>query len=98
MKKLVLGLLAACLLFPLQGEAQRRKNTTPEFPEKLYSSLEYRLVGPFRGGRSAAVTGVPGEPDLFYFGAAGGGVWRTQNGGKTWENISDGYLADPSVL
>jgi len=58
----------------------------------LYSALEYRLIGPFRGGRSAAVTGVPGKPDLFYFGATGGGVWRTTNGGREWENISDGYF------
>jgi photosystem II stability/assembly factor-like uncharacterized protein len=50
------------------------------------------LIGPFRGGRSAAVTGVPGKPDLFYFGATGGGVWRTTNGGREWENISDGYF------
>jgi photosystem II stability/assembly factor-like uncharacterized protein len=58
----------------------------------LYSSLEYRLVGPFRGGRSAAVTGVPEEPNLFYFGAAGGGVWKTTDGGRSWENISDGFF------
>ena len=62
------------------------------YDESLYDALEYRLVGPFRGGRSAAVTGVPNKPNLFYFGATGGGVWRTQNGGRTWENISDGYF------
>ena len=57
-----------------------------------YSSLEYRLLGPFRGGRSAAVTGVPGQPSTFYFGATGGGVWKTTDGGNTYENISDGYF------
>ena len=93
---------------PLQ--AQKRKSTTPDpFPEALYSSLEYRLVGPFRGGRSAAVTGVPGAPNLFYFGATGGGVWKTIDGGRSWENISDGYFggsigavevakSDPNVI
>ena len=60
--------------------------------DSLYASLEYRLIGPFRGGRSAAVTGVPGKPDLFYFGATGGGVWRSTTGGREWENISDGYF------
>ena len=71
--------------------------------------LEYRLIGPFRGGRSAAVTGVSGQPDLFYMGSTGGGIWRTTNGGKTWENISDGYFggsigavevskSDPNVI
>ena len=58
----------------------------------LYSSLEFRNIGPFRGGRSATVTGVPGQPLLYYFGAAGGGVWRTKDGGQTYENISDGHF------
>ena len=92
--------------------AQKKGNkatTAAAFPEALYSSLEYRSVGPFRGGRSAAVTGVPGEPNLFYFGAAGGGVWKTTDGGRSWENISDGYFggsigavevakSDPNVI
>ncbi len=62
------------------------------YDEKLYDALEYRLIGPFRGGRSAAVTGVPNKPNLFYFGATGGGVWKTIDGGRTWENISDGFF------
>ncbi len=100
------------ILFSISLSAQRRKKTstpTVQFPEELYSSLEYRLVGPFRGGRSAAVTGVPGEPNLFYFGATGGGVWKTENGGRTWGNISDGFFggsigaievskSDPNVI
>ncbi len=53
-------------------------------------SLEWRQVGPFRGGRSAAVTGLPNHPDTYYFGATGGGVWKTLDGGRTWSNISDG--------
>ncbi|WP_299608866.1 glycosyl hydrolase [uncultured Aquimarina sp.] len=79
------------------------------YKEELYNALEYRLVGPFRGGRSAAVTGVPGKPNLFYFGATGGGVWKTTDGGRTWENISDGFFggsvgsisvskSDPNVI
>ena len=60
--------------------------------ETSYSNLEYRLIGPFRGGRSAAVTGVPNKPNLFYFGATGGGVWKTTDGGRAWENISDGFF------
>lgn len=104
--------LLAFFLVPNTSEAQRNKKsnaTTIQYPEDLYSSLDYRLVGPFRGGRSAAVTGVPGEPNLFYFGAAGGGVWKTLDGGRTWENISDGYFggsigavevakSDPNVI
>ncbi|MAQ76853.1 MAG: glycosyl hydrolase [Aquimarina sp.] len=79
------------------------------YDEKLYDALEYRLIGPFRGGRSAAVTGVPDKPNLFYFGATGGGVWKTTDGGRTWENISDGFFggsigsiavakSDPNVI
>ena len=55
------------------------------FDEAYYKNVEYRLVGPFRGGRSAAVTGVPNKPNLFYFGATGGGVWKTTNGGRPFQ-------------
>jgi len=60
--------------------------------EETYSSLEWRNIGPFRGGRSCAVTGVPGKPNLYYFGAAGGGIWKTEDGGRSWGNISDGFF------
>ncbi len=60
------------------------------FDDSLYSALHFRCIGPFRGGRSAAVTGVPGEPAKFYFGGTGGGVWKTTDAGTTWINISDG--------
>ena len=77
--------------------AQRRKKSktttnTVQFDKSLYAGLSWRSIGPYRGGRSAAVTGVPGKPTLFYMGATGGGVWRTTDGGQTWENISDGYF------
>ncbi|MGA0435413.1 MAG: WD40/YVTN/BNR-like repeat-containing protein, partial [Flavobacteriales bacterium] len=58
----------------------------------LEEGLEFRCIGPFRGGRSAAVTGVENDPMTFYMGATGGGVWKTTNGGTTWFNISDGYF------
>jgi len=90
------------LLSPTQINAQT-------INEDQYDALEYRLVGPFRGGRSAAVTGVPNQPNLFYFGATGGGIWKTTDGGRHWENISDGYFggsigaitvskSDPNVI
>ncbi|MGB3591489.1 MAG: glycosyl hydrolase [Nonlabens sp.] len=76
------------------GWAQTSQLQLPEPPpsQALYESQGFRLLGPFRGGRSAAVTGVPGKPNLFYFGATGGGVWKTVNGGRTWSNISDGFF------
>jgi photosystem II stability/assembly factor-like uncharacterized protein len=61
------------------------------FPDEL-RALEWREVGPYRGGRSAAVTGIPDDRQTFYFGATGGGVWKTRNGGTTWTNVSDGYF------
>ena len=60
--------------------------------EVLFDSLKFRNIGPFRGGRSAAVAGVRGNPMLYYMGAAGGGVWKTADGGSTWKNISDGFF------
>lgn len=56
----------------------------------LYSGLSWRQIGPFRGGRIAAVTGVPSEPETYYLGAALGGVWKTTDGGKRWSPIFDG--------
>jgi photosystem II stability/assembly factor-like uncharacterized protein len=77
-------LMATCVLLSVDAGAQ--------IDPALYENLEYRSVGPNRGGRSAAVTGVPGQPDLYYMGATGGGVWRTTDSGGNWENISDGYF------
>ncbi len=56
---------------------------------KLYQGLHWRLVGPFRGGRTVSVAGIPGNPNVYYFGAVGGGVWKTTNGGVTWNPVFD---------
>ncbi len=97
--KIYLSILIGCivLLMPQESEAQKKKKKQNEeapvqYKESLYEGLEYRLIGPFRGGRSAAVTGVPGTPNLFYFGSTGGGIWKTLDGGRSWDNISDGYF------
>ena len=74
------------------SQRKSRKNNTLSFSENIYGSINYRSIGPFRGGRSSAVTGVKNKPDLYYFGATGGGVWKTEDGGKTYKNISDGYF------
>ena len=55
----------------------------------LFQDLRWRLIGPFRGGRVLAVSGVPGEPDHFYFGSVNGGVWESRNAGRTWRPIFD---------
>jgi photosystem II stability/assembly factor-like uncharacterized protein len=60
-----------------------------QFSPNLYSGLHWRSIGPFRGGRSSGVTGVAGQPNTFYFGSVGGGVWRSENSGRTWTPIFD---------
>jgi photosystem II stability/assembly factor-like uncharacterized protein len=98
MKKHLLILLLIIWVIPDELLAQRRGSSSTttsnsvNFDENLYKGLEWRSIGPYRGGRSAAVAGVPGKPNLFYFGATGGGVWRTTDGGNSWECISDGYF------
>src|SRR5579863_6878213 len=59
-------------------------------PSELYSGLQWRLIGPFRGGRVASVAGVPGNGTTFYFGSVGGGVWQTTDAGVVWKPIFDG--------
>lgn len=56
---------------------------------KTYGGMKWRLIGPFRGGRALTVTGVPGQPYTYYFGAVGGGVWKTTDGGITWNPLFD---------
>jgi len=110
-----LFLLIFTLFFPFNHPAFCQKTKTLSksesliFDEKLFEGIEWRNIGPFRGGRSAAVTGVKGDRNLFYFGSTGGGVWKTENGGQSWKNISDGYFggsigavsvceSDPNVI
>ena len=60
------------------------------FDASLFSGLTWRNIGPLRGGRAITVTGVPGHPERFYFGAVGGGIWETENAGRTWMPVADG--------
>jgi photosystem II stability/assembly factor-like uncharacterized protein len=64
-------------------------SATQQFDPKLFGELRWRSIGPFRGGRSLAVTDVRGQPDVYYFGSAGGGVWKTNDAGRTWNPIFD---------
>jgi photosystem II stability/assembly factor-like uncharacterized protein len=67
------------------------RNASAFDPER-WKALRWREVGPYRGGRSAAVTGVPGDRATYYFGATGGGVWKTTDAGNSWRNVSDGFF------
>jgi photosystem II stability/assembly factor-like uncharacterized protein len=92
-----------------QAQRKKRGSEQPSYNESLYDGMEWRLVGPFRGGRAGTVSGVPNDPNLYYMGTAGGGVWKTTDAGNTWECISDGYFggsigavavseSDPNVI
>jgi len=70
-----------------------QKTTNNAYDSTFLQGLKYRLVGPYRGGRVTAVTGVANEIMTYYFGSTGGGVWKTTDGGTSWKNISDGYFA-----
>lgn len=95
MRKLLLaGLLAnICLVTVAQRKASSPAPApAPNADATLFSKVKYRLVGPWRGGRSAAATGSYKNKNTFYFGATGGGVWKTTDGGNNWKNISDKYF------
>jgi len=103
-----ISLFAILLLF-LSFDGFAQQNTKAAYDEMLYKGVEWRLVGPFRGGRAGTVAGVPGNPNLYYMGTAGGGVWRTTDAGNTWACISDGFFggsigavavaeSDPNVI
>ena len=68
-----------------------------DLPSDRLEALHWRCIGPFRGGRVVAVAGHPVERGVFYFGACAGGVWKTEDGGVYWENVSDGYFGTASV-
>lgn len=93
MRKLSLLLAFASITFI--SFAQKKKPVAPvttDDKEAIVGKLKYRLIGPFRGGRSGAVAGSYKNKNTFYFGATGGGVWKTTDGGSNWTNISDKYF------
>jgi photosystem II stability/assembly factor-like uncharacterized protein len=69
----------------------------PPVDSTIWKAMRWRSVGPERGGRSIAIAGVKGQPKLGYFGATGGGLWKTTDGGQTWANITDGQIKSSSV-
>jgi photosystem II stability/assembly factor-like uncharacterized protein len=94
MKNILLTILVITFI-TFDGTSQRKNAksvATTSYNSALYEGMQWRNIGPFRGGRSAAVTGVPGKANLYYMGATGGGVWKTTDAGGTWENISDGFF------
>ncbi len=99
------GLWVALCVLVIVGPvlaAEKEKKAAPKEPgpeslSKLYEGLEFRSIGPFRGGRVTAVAGVRGQPLVYYQGATGGGVWKTADGGSNWQPISDKDFKTGSV-
>ena len=73
------------------------KVTTSSKADNYFEPLKYRNIGPFRGGRSVTASGVIGDPLTYYMGTTGGGLWKTEDAGQYWTNISDGYFKTGSV-
>jgi photosystem II stability/assembly factor-like uncharacterized protein len=97
-----LKLIAFCLLligFSLNAQKQKKLNSTTKttLTDSLFHGLKWRNIGPFRGGRSVASSGVIGQPQTYYMGSTGGGVWKTTDAGISWRNISDGFFKTGTV-
>jgi photosystem II stability/assembly factor-like uncharacterized protein len=80
-----------------KAEKKDKKEAAAPALAKVYEGMEFRNVGPFRGGRVTAVSGVRGQPLVYYFGGTGGGVWKTVDGGSNWEPVSDKFFKTGSV-
>ncbi len=102
MKNLYLLILILLLSIPnsyAQKKKKKKNNTSPsnELIDSTFHGLKWRNIGPFRGGRSVASSGVVGQPMTYYFGATGGGIYKTVDDGITWKNVSDGFLKTGTV-
>ena len=79
------------------SQKKRKTNKKEDTSILKYNNLCWRNIGPFRGGRSVASTGVVKQPNVFYMGSTGGGVWKTEDYGMSWKNISDGFFKTGTV-
>ncbi len=96
----VLALLAALVNpAPAQNKAKKKSDSSSSeaFDADKFSALQWRNAGPFRGGRAVAASGVSGDPLTYYFGSVGGGLWKSEDAGLNWRNISDGFFKSGSV-
>src|SRR6202008_949814 len=87
MNRFLQAVFALGFIFPLQPPIVAQP--PDKFSESLEKGLKWRSIGPYRGGRVLAVTGVPTDPNVFYFGGVAGGVWRTTNAGLSWTPLFD---------
>ena len=99
MKWLVVLAVFTAITSVLSWEAlvQRAEQRLSTLDPALYKAMEWRSIGPYRGGRVTAVAGIPDQPLVYYFGATGGGVWKTEDAGLSWKCVSDGFFRTGSV-
>ncbi|MEO1203180.1 MAG: glycosyl hydrolase, partial [Pseudomonadota bacterium] len=88
LRAVTLPLIGLAMMVAPSANAQAADTVDP----RLYQTLKYRSIGPFRGGRVTAVAGIEEQPLVYYMGATGGGVWKTTSAGASWENVSDGFF------
>ncbi len=97
MRSVSIRVLFSCFsLYLLLSAVSAQIQAQPAAQDPL-ANLQYRLVGPFRGGRVGAVEGIATQPNVYYYGATGGGIWKTTDGGVNWLNVSDGFFKTGSV-
>ena len=96
----ILLALSFCLgAYPLSAQKSAKAEIAKPSPidQSFYEGLEWRNIGPYRGGRSLGCAGSPGRPNEYYFGATGGGLWKTTDGGTEWSPVTDGQVTSSSV-
>jgi len=104
MKRLSMVVLAGLCLF-----SSAEVSKAQQYPESSFQEMRWRMIGPTRGGRTSASCGVPSQPNVFYVGAVNGGVWKTDDSGRTWTPIFDEQptqatgaiavaLSDPNII
>ncbi|PTM06544.1 MAG: glycosyl hydrolase [Bacteroidetes bacterium] len=97
MKRITTLLCAVLLSFIIQDVTAQNSNQDTDIPKDFYDQLEWRNIGPYRGGRSLGAAGSPGRTNEYYFGATGGGLWKTVDGGNDWFPVTDGQITSSSV-
>src|SRR5207245_6991976 len=96
MTKRLIFVVALCSLLT-NLSAQTKPTPAADDYNAIFKALKWRSIGPFRGGRSNCATGVVGDPKIYYMGTTGGGLWKTDDMGISWRNVSDGFFKTGSV-